>query len=288
MLGHTITQEEFKRLAEGEVDEIQQAALKIRHAFTGNRLYFYGFIIFQPGQKIDTRLILKEAIGASLRTGHCFDIDLRHNPLSDALRKELMETCREIHERTQMNLVLSHVDLTCEEFLEFQKCGVYAYHEMLAMPRKRLEALPESQRPSRTYDEKLALLKKAHSTGLKISTGGFFDASIPIDEIWEFFADVRKLDLHSFILSEPEWVNEQSDWQNNYTRIHLMRNISLIRFLIPRTVIVLGNVDKYLPDPGKWILNSSANGTRNLCAEAFGISLDDDSDKPHNMGFVIF
>ncbi|MDO4575602.1 MAG: hypothetical protein Q4D98_10370 [Planctomycetia bacterium] len=286
--GYAITHDDMRQLVNADLNELQRAACRLRQTLMGNRLEFFGFIIFRDGENLSADLIYREAMNAYQRSAHCFEIDLRHNSITPHQQRELLDTCKRIRRETGMALTLSHATMTQKQFVQFRECGVTFYHEMLGYPKKRLDSLTGDKRSSLTYDEKVQLLKTARSAGLQITSGAFYNTEDSSEVLFDFTLELKELDLFSFLIREPEWITGNPAWHSGFTRQALLRALSILRFTVPKMPIILGGIDQYLPERGNWILNSSVNGTRNLCAEAFDVTMDNIPDTPHNMGFIIF
>ncbi|SFU82846.1 biotin synthase BioB [Butyrivibrio sp. INlla21] len=305
--GKEITKEEALRLVDAPLEELCEAADKIRQHYNGNKFDMCAILSVKGGRCSENCKFCAQS-SFSKADIPSFEIRDRDYVVADAKKldglgithycqvssgrklskKEIEKICdnvRGIVEETGFAPCVSLGLLDKEDLKMLKEAGVKRVHN-------NIETSPEYFKKictTHTTDEKLAVMKTVHELGLELCSGGIFG----IGETWE-----DRIDM-AFALTDikPESIpinmlkpikGTPMDYRETLTKDEVRRIVAIFKFILPKSSIRFAAGRDILDDTGICCFKGGSNSTiTGNMLTVKGISVEEDLKTIKSLGYKL-
>ena len=306
--GRRLTREDdIGFLISGELDELCEAADRIRRTFCGERADLCSIVNGRSGRCpenckfcaqsahhctgieehgfLSSEEILAECRHNESRGVHRFSIVTAGRALSgEDLEKEL-EAFRLLKKECSIELCASNGLLDEEQFRRLKEAGVTRYHANIETSRRYFPNICTTH----TFDDKLECIRRAQAAGLDVCSGGI----IGMGESWEDRADMALTLSEMGVKSVPINVLRPIKGTpfGHLERIpeeDIIRTVVMFRFILPEADVRLAAGRDLMSGSGDKAFMSGANSTiTGDMLTTSGNKIDDDTRMLAGLGFTL-
>lgn len=276
--GHLISKEDALFLISVSLEELCEAANRIRGHFCGNHFDICTIINGKSGRcsencrycaqsahyhvaieeypLLDTDTLVKQAIYNANRGVLRYSIVTSGRALSDPEISSLCESIRKIQDACQIEVCVSLGLLNEEQFQSLLKAGASRVHNNL----EASESFFPNICTTHTTADKIAAIKAAKAAGMQVCSGGIIGLGETMEDRIDLALTLRELDIRSIpvnVLNPIPGTPLEHQPPLDYTEI--LRTIAIFRFLLPSAAIRLAGGRGLMPDQGKACFLSGAN-----------------------------
>ena len=207
---------------------------------------------------LDEEEILRECKHNEEKGVHRFSIVTAGRALQGEDFDKAVRAYRRMNEECEIGLCASHGLLTEEQFAELRESGVTMYHANIETSRNHFPDICTTH----TYDDKIACIKRAQESGLRVCSGGI----IGMGESWEDRLDmavslseleVDSIPLNALMpiagtpLEKAEQISEEE----------ILRTVAIFRYLNPTAKVRLAAGRNLMKHSGRQAFLAGANAT---------------------------
>lgn len=276
--GRTVTKEEALHLYEAPLLPLSVAANEIRNSFCGNRFDLCAIINGKNGRcgedckfcaqskfypiKIDTYALLPPAkiVAAAKREAangvHRFAIVTSGRALQEQEIDMVCQSMATIREETRLSLCASLGLLNEAQFQKLKAAGVTRIHNNLETSRRFFPEICTSHR----YDDKIAAIRAAQSSGLNVCSGGIFGLGETVEDRIDMAFTLKELGIRTVPINILNPIpGTPLENEPSISDEALQRIIAVYRFLLPGAYLRLAGGRGNLSDKGRACFLGGAN-----------------------------
>lgn len=268
-------------LVNGDLDSLKKGANKIRESLCGNHVNLCSIINGRAGRcsenckfcaqsahhhtgaavydLLDADEVLSECKRNEKNGVHRFSIVTAGRCLKGDDFKKTLEIYKTLHEECpNISLCASHGLLDKEQFVELKECGVKMYHSNIETSRRNFPNICTTH----TFDDKIACIKAAQSSGLKVCSGGILGMGETWDDRLDMALTLSELGIDSIPLNALMPINGTPlENLTPLTEDELLRIVAMFRFINPTAHIRLAAGRTLMQQSGREAFFSGANAT---------------------------
>ena len=304
--GGEINREEALQLFEEPVEDVAQAADKIREKFCGNGFDICTIINGKSGRcsenckfcaqsahyntgctevydLLPTEDILREAKYNDQQGVLRYSIVTSGKRLSDAELDQVCESIRRIKAETDIEVCFSFGLLNEDQLRKVREAGAPRAHCNMETSRRYFPEICTTH----TYDQKIETLKAAVAAGLSICSGGIMGLGETLEDRVDMVFTVKELGVKSVPVNFLNPI-PGTPYENNrpLTEEEAQQCVAVFRFIIPDASIRLAGGRGLLSDKGRECFQSGANAaiSGDMLTTA-GITVQKDMDMLKELGY---
>ncbi len=205
--------------------------------------------------------------------------------LSKAEISSLCNTYREISQSCNIRLCASHGLLKKSDFEAIHSAGVMRYHNNLETSAGFFKNICTTH----SQEDKIKAINSAQSAGLEICSGGIMGLGETMEDRIDMALQIRELNAVSVPINILNPIKNTPLENNKILTLNEVRRIvAIFRFALPDKYIKLAGGRGLLPDKGKSVFMSGANGaiTGDMLTTS-GITVDEDKKMLADLGYII-
>ncbi|MCI8996926.1 MAG: biotin synthase BioB [Lachnospiraceae bacterium] len=296
LAGERIEKEEAMDLVEAPLEELCQAADRIRRHFCGNCFDICTIINGKSGKcpenckycaqsahygaRAEEYPLLsgEEMLEEALRNQEAgvlrFSVVTSGRRLSDSEVEEVCQCFRLLKEKTSLSLCASHGLLSYEQYGKLKEAGVERIHNNLETSRRFFPQICTTH----TYEEKRRAIQEAQRAGLSVCSGGIMGMGETWEDRIDLALDLRELKIHSIPVNILNPIpGTPLEGQKPLELPEIRRIVAVFRFLHPDAAIRMAGGRGQLPDKGESVFFSGANAAiSGHMLTTSGISMEED------------
>ena len=196
----------------------------------------------------------------------------------------LCETYQAVGDTLSIQCCASHGLLTKEQFEKLKAAGVTRYHNNLETSRRFFPQICTTH----TYDDKIAVIKRAKETGLSVCSGGIIGLGETMEDRMDMALQLRELGVDSTPINVFNPIpGTPLAHMPVLCAEEVWRTVALFRLALPESDIRLAGGRGLLADQGKGAFLSGANAaiTGDMLTTS-GISVHRDKEILRQIGFT--
>lgn len=252
LAGKTIEKEEAMDLWEFDVEELADAADRIRKSFCGNQFDFCTIINGKSGRCSENCKFCAQSMfhGTGCETYPLLEKEellklgkyneergvLRYSVVTSGKRlskSEVEKVCegyRYLRENTILSLCGSHGLLDLEDFKKIKEAGVTRYHNNLETSRRYFPKICTTH----SYEEKIEAIRNAKNAGLEVCSGGIIGMGETREDRVDMALELRKLEIYSVPLKYFEPIpGTPLEQVESISEEEIRKTAAIFRFLLP-------------------------------------------------------
>ncbi len=303
--GKDITKEEALELVDAPLEELCQAADRIRKAFCHDSFDICTIINGKSGKcpenckycaqsahyatKIEEypllsgEKILKDALCNQEAGVLRFSVVTSGRCLND---EELSQACsifRLLKRKTRLSLCASHGLLSLEQYRMLKEAGVERIHNNLETSRRYFPHICTTH----TYDDKIHAIRAAQEAGLSVCSGGIMGMGETWEDRIDLALELRSLHIASIPINVLNAIPGTPLERETPLKLPEIRRITAIyRMLHPRAAIRMAGGRGQLPDKGRSVFASGSNAAiSGPMLTTSGISMEEDMQILRELGY---
>lgn len=305
--GENITHNEALSLIEAPLNQLLDAADKIRKHFCGNIFDVCSIINAKSGKcsenckfcaqsahyktnideypLLDKDTIIKNALYMAEKGVLRFSIVTSGKALTDRDVEILAETIREIKLKSDISICASLGLLTDENFKKLKDAGLERVHNNLETARNFFPNVCTTH----TFDDKINVLKAALKSGLSVCSGGIIGLGESMQNRIDLAFSLAELGIKSVPLNILSPVKGTPyEYNKPLSEEEILKTTAIFRFILPSAFIRLAGGRSHLSDKGRKAFLSGANAaiTGDMLTTC-GISVDTDMQIIKETGYVV-
>jgi len=276
--GKRLNKEEAMSLWDAPLDELCQAADRIRQHFCGNAFDICTIINGKSGRctedckycaqsacyhaeveeypLLDTGTIKKAALENEAKGVLRFSVVTSGRALSGEEIDKVCESYRAIGKESGIKLCASHGLLSYEQFVKLKEAGVVRYHNNLESSRRYFAGVCSTH----TYDEKIEAIQNARRAGLTVCSGGIIGMGETLEDRVDLAMTLQELGIRSIPVNVLNPIPGTPYGElKPLTREEVSRTVAIFRFVNPEAMIRLAGGRGLLGDKGRMAFCSGAN-----------------------------
>ncbi len=305
--GQSCTREELLLLCDAPLDELCQAANKIREHFCGNIFDLCTIINGRSGRcsenckycaqsahyhtAVDEYPLLSgdTIMDGAIRCEEAgilrYSVVTSGKRLTDADVDQLCEIYRRMSVERQLGLCASHGLITLEHCKKIKAAGVSRYHNNLETSRRNFPNVCTTH----TYDQKIQTIKWAQEAGMEVCSGGIMGLGETMEDRIDMFMDIAALGIKStpinFLSPIPGTPYETLAPMSEEEKLRI---IAIVRFIVPDGAVRIAAGRNTMSDQGRKAFLSGANAaiSGDMLTTA-GVSTRDDIAMLQEIGYEI-
>lgn len=305
LAGKTIEKEEAMDLWEFDVEELADAADRIRKSFCGNQFDFCTIINGKSGRCSENCKFCAQSMfhGTGCETYPLLEKEellklgkyneergvLRYSVVTSGKRlskSEVEKVCegyRYLRENTSLSLCGSHGLLDLEDFKKLKEAGVKRYHNNLETSRRYFPKICTTH----SYEEKIEAIRNAKNAGLEVCSGGIIGMGETREDRVDMALELRKLEIYSVPLNIlnpiPGTPLEQVE---SISEEEIRKTAAIFRFLLPDAWIRTAGGRIRLRDGGTKLFAGGINGaiTGDMLTTS-GSMIEQDKQRIRGLGY---
>lgn len=305
--GEMINRDDAEYLSKADLEEVCKAADEIRQHYMGNDFDMCAVFNMRGGrcsedcafcpqscrasseinvyETRDPEVVVKDAKKRS-------DKGIRHYCMVSSGRKmgkqdlkKVCEAVRRITEETDLTVCVSLGLLDDEDLEMLKEAGVKRIHNNLETSRTHFSEICSTH----TYDEKIAVLKKAHAHGMEICSGGIIGIADTIEDRIDLAFQERELEPESVPVNMLNpYKGTPMEGQKRVTEEEIRRTMAIFRFILPKSFLRLAAGRLMLEDTGLRCFQSGSNATiTGDMLNVKGITMEKDLQAISGMGYEL-
>lgn len=203
--------------------------------------------------------------------------------LSKAEISSLCNTYRKISQSCNIRLCASHGLLEKSDFEAIHSAGVMRYHNNLETSANFFKNICTTH----SQEDKIKAINAAQSAGLEICSGGIMGLGETMEDRIDMALQIRELNAVSVPINILNPIKNTPLENNKILELNEVRRIvAIFRFALPDKYIKLAGGRGLLPDKGKSVFMSGANGaiTGDMLTTS-GITVDEDKKMLSSLGY---
>lgn len=303
--GKDITREEALELVDAPLEELCQAAGRIRKAFCHDSFDICTIINGKSGKcpenckycaqsahyatKIEEypllsgEKMLKDALCNQEAGVLRFSVVTSGRRLND---EELAQACsifRLLKRKTRLSLCASHGLLSLEQYRMLKEAGVDRIHNNLETSRRYFPHICTTH----TYDDKIHAIRAAQKAGLSVCSGGIMGMGETWEDRIDLALELRSLHIASIPINVLNAIPGTPLEQEKPLELPEIRRITAIyRMLHPGAAIRMAGGRGQFPDKGRSVFASGANAAiSGPMLTTSGISMEEDMQILRELGY---
>ena len=306
--GEDITRQEAITLAKEPLEELATAADEIRKYMCGNRFDMCTIINGKCGKCSEDCKYCAQSVHYSTSCQESYPLlqteellagakqnenqgVLRYSIVTSGKRlndQEIAQVCDSIsviRRHTNIQICVSFGLLNEKQFTKLKEAGVSRVHCNLESSKRYFPKICTTH----TYEEKIAVINAAKSTGLSVCSGGIMGLGETMEDRIDMALDLRRLGVKSIPVNLLNPIMGTPYEKNRIlTEKEFCRIIAVFRFIIPDGDIRLAGGRWLLKDKGERCFQSGANAaiSGDMLTTA-GITVASDKKMLEKLGFSI-
>jgi len=170
----------------------------------------------------------------------------------------IAQAIKHTKENTDMQACTSLGLMDEKQLLHLKNSGMDHYHHNVETARSHFSNIISTH----TYDEEIAAIKNAKTTGLYTCCGGIFGMGETWKQRIELASDLKKLDVDSIPINFLNPIKGTAlDSLPPLSPFEALKIVAIYRFMFPKkNVMVMGGREKVLKDFQSWLFFAGANG----------------------------
>lgn len=303
--GYTATKEDLMSLINYDLEELCSYANEIRKHFCGNAFDICTIINGKSGKcpedckycaqsahyntncqtypLLSLEEIKKDAQYNADKGIMHYSVVTSGKKLSKAEISILCKTYNEISKECNIRLCASHGLLEKRDFEAIHEAGIMRYHNNLETSANFFKNICTTH----SQEDKIKAIKAAQSVGLEICSGGIMGLGETMENRIDMALQLQKLNVVSVPLNILNPIKNTPLENNKVLTLDEVRRITAIfRFALPDKFIKLAGGRGLLPDKGKSVFLSGANGAiSGDMLTTSGITIDEDKKMITSLGY---
>ncbi|MDO5566418.1 MAG: biotin synthase BioB [Planctomycetia bacterium] len=305
--GIVLTKRELLSLAETDINDLTQAANRVRAHFCGESVDFCAIVNAKSGRcsencrycaqsrfyqvKIDeypllsSERIVEEALLHDRNGVGRFSIVTSGRKITPG---ELIELCRIVEtlkEKTSLSICASLGILSSKELQMLKNAGLTRYHHNLETSRRFFASICSTH----SYDDRLNTIAAAREAGLEICSGGIIGLGETMEDRIDMAMELRDLEVGSIPINVLNPIAGTPLEHNAVLcRDEVRKTVALYRFILPSAQLRLAGGRVLFDDKGKLFFLAGANAaiTGSMLTTS-GISIDEDRKMITELGLKV-
>ncbi len=306
LAGKELTREQALALTEAPLEELCQAADRIRKAFCQNTFDICAIINGKSGKcpenckycaqsahyatKTEEYPLLsgEEMLKGALCNQEAgvlrFSVVTSGRRLTDKETERVCENFRLLNENTRLSLCASHGLLSLEQYKRLKAAGVERIHNNLETSRRFFPQICTTH----TYDDKINAIKAAQEAGLSVCSGGILGMGETWEDRIDLALELRELHILSIPINILNPIPGTPLERLKPLKLPEIRRITAIyRMLHPGAAIRMAGGRGQLPDKGRSVFSSGANAAiSGPMLTTSGISMEEDLRILEDLGYT--
>ncbi|MCD7825960.1 MAG: biotin synthase BioB [Clostridiaceae bacterium] len=303
--GGQIQREEALALLETDLEELCEAADRIRQHFCGNAFDLCTIINGKSGKcsedckycaqagcyqtDVDTYALLpsdKIAEGAKYNAQRGvarYSIVTSGRRISKQELDQVCDSIRDIKETVDISVCGSFGLLEEEDFCKLKKAGVTRIHNNLETSRRYFGEVCTTH----TYEDKIAAIQAAKRAGLEVCSGGIMGIGETMEDRIDMFLDIRALGVKSIPINLLNPIpGTPYEKKERLSADELRRIIAVARFIVPDAMVRMAGGRGLLPDKGEACFRGGANAAiSGDMLTTSGITIEKDMELLERLGY---
>jgi len=205
-----------------------------------------------------TEEIVKQAKTAKEQGAESYCLVAAWREPSDSDFANVCQIIDEINKKVGIKIECSLGFLTKDQANMLKKLNVIRYNHNLETSRSKFPEICTTY----TYDDRINTLKIARESGLELCTGGIIGMGETRSQRLELILDLEKIKPEEVTINIlVPMPGTPLEFQTPLPSLEIVRVFSLLRFLLPKSIIkISGGRETKLSDDGEELLQSGANG----------------------------
>lgn len=276
--GEQITKEEALYLYEQPLEELCEAADRLRRHFCGNRFDICTIVNGKSGgcsenckfcaqsahnhtDAVRYPLLTAEELAVRAKRNHeqgvlRYSIVASGRNLSDAELDKMCEAIRRIKAEVGISVCVSFGLLQEEQFRKLKEAGVTRVHNNLETSRRYFPNICTTH----TFEDKVQAVRAAQAAGLSVCSGGIMGLGETPEDRIDMALSLRELGVKSVPINMLNPIaGTPLERQEALTKEDMRRIAAVYRFLLPAASIRLAGGRGLLSDKGRSCFLSGAN-----------------------------
>lgn len=205
---------------------------------------------------LDKESILKDALENEKKGILRYSIVTSGKRLPSEDVDKVVEIVKELKEKTNLAICVSHGLLNEEEFKKLKDAGVCRVHNNLETSGNFFSEVCTSH----THEEKIETIKAAQKVGLEVCSGGIMGLGESFEDRIDMAFEIRDLGVKSVPVNILNPIPNTPFENNEVLKLdEVKRIVAIYRFINPDAYIRLAGGRGLLEDQGKSLFSSGAN-----------------------------
>ena len=296
LAGEDLTREQALALVDAPLEELCQAADRIRKTFCQDAFDICSIINGKSGKcpenckycaqsahyatkteeypLLSGEEMLKDALCNQDAGVLRFSVVTSGRRLTDKETDQVCESFRLLKEKTRLSLCASHGLLSLEQYKRLKAAGVERIHNNLETSRRYFPQICTTH----TYDDKINAIQAAQEAGLSVCSGGILGMGETWEDRIDLALELRALHIFSIPINILNPIPGTPLEHQKPLELPKIRRIAAIyRMLHPGAAIRMAGGRGQLPDKGRSVFASGANAAiSGPMLTTSGISMEED------------